>query len=90
MFGEALGALGLLGTLPTGRQVTDDLHMGDLHRARTWRQFRQHVIGFQQVLFFREMPSSRSCDEFSERLQIFLFTLRDPELNAVYNAAADV
>ena len=39
---------------------------------------------------FREMPNSRSCDEFSERLQIVLFTLRDPELNAVYNATADV
>ena len=38
----------------------------------------------------REMPYSRSCDEFSERLQIVLFTLRDPELNAVYNASADV
>ena len=36
------------------------------------------------------MPNSRSCDEFSERIQIDLFTLRDPELNAVYNATADV
>ena len=32
---------------------------------------------------------ARSCDEFSERLQIFLFTLGDP-LNAVHNATADV
>ena len=28
--------------------------------------------------------------EFSERLQIALFTLRDPELNAVYSGNADV
>ena len=39
--------------------------------------------------FFREMPNSNSCDEFSERLQIVLFTPGDPELNAVYNATAD-
>ena len=39
---------------------------------------------------FGEMPNSNSCDEFSERLQIVLFTLGDPELNAVYNATADV
>ena len=36
------------------------------------------------------MPNSRSCDEFSERLQIVVFTLGIPELNAVYNAIADV
>ena len=34
---------------------------------------------------FREMPNSRSCDEFSvselQRIQIVLFTLRDLELN---------
>ena len=36
------------------------------------------------------MPYSRSSDEFSDRIQIVLFTLRDPELNAVYNATADV
>ena len=34
-----------------------------------------------------------SCDEFSvselQRIQIVLFTLGDPELNAVYNATAD-
>ena len=36
------------------------------------------------------MPISNSCDEFSERLQIVLFTLRDPELNSVYHATADV
>ena len=39
---------------------------------------------------FREMPNSRSCDEFPERLLFVLFTLRDPELIAVYNATADV
>ena len=39
--------------------------------------------------FSREMPNSNSCDEFSERLQIVLFTQGDPELNAVYNATAD-
>ena len=39
---------------------------------------------------FGEMPYSRGCDEFSERLQIVLLTLRDPELNAVYNGTADV
>ena len=36
------------------------------------------------------MPKSRSFDEFSERLQIVLFTLSDPELNAVYSGNADV
>ena len=39
------------------------------------------------------MPNSRSCDEFSvselQRIQIVLFTLRGPELNAVYNGTAD-
>ena len=40
--------------------------------------------------FFREMPNSHSFDEFSERLQIDLFTLGDPELNAVYSTTADV
>ena len=35
---------------------------------------------------FSEMPYSRGCDEFSERLQIVLFTLGDLELNAVYDA----
>ena len=39
---------------------------------------------------FREMPNSRSCDEFSERLQFVLITLGDPELNAVYNITADI
>ena len=39
---------------------------------------------------FGEMPNSNSFDEFSERLQIVLFTLGDPELNAVYNTTADV
>ena len=32
------------------------------------------------------MPNIRSFDEFSERLQIVLFTLGDLELNAVYDA----
>ena len=41
-------------------------------------------------LLFSEVPNSRSCDVFSERLQILVFTPRDPELNAVYNAIADV
>ena len=36
------------------------------------------------------MPNSHSFDEFSERPQIVLFTLRDPELNAVYSGNADV
>ena len=35
---------------------------------------------------FSEVPNSRSFDEFSERLQIVLFTLEDLELNAVYDA----
>ena len=39
---------------------------------------------------FRKMPNSRSFDEFSERLQIVLVTIRDPELNAVYSGIADV
>ena len=37
-----------------------------------------------------EMPNSRSCDGFSGRLQIVLFTMGDPVLNPVYNANADV
>ena len=40
------------------------------------------------------MPNSRSCDEFSveefQRLQIVLFTLRDPKTNAVTTTTADV
>ena len=39
--------------------------------------------------FVTEMPYSNSFDEFSERLQIVLFTLGDLELNAVYNATAN-
>ena len=54
-----------------------------------WRQLRQHVVGSQQV-FFGEMPNSNSFDDFSERLQIVLFTLGDPVLNAVYNTTVDV
>ena len=42
----------------------------------------------------REVPNRRTCVEFPEeelqRLQIVLLTLRDPELNAVYNGTADV
>ena len=38
---------------------------------------------------FGEMPNN-SFDGFSERLQIVLFTLRDPESNAVYNTTANV
>ena len=49
-----------------------------------WRQIRQHVVVFSEVF------NSRSYDDFSERLQIVLFTLRDFVLNAVYNATADV
>ena len=45
---------------------------------------------FSNMWFFGEMPNSRIGDEFSERLQIVLFTPWDPELNAVYNATADV
>ena len=52
-----------------------------------------NFAGMSSVLnkwLFRKMPNSRSCDAFSERLQIVLFTLRDPELNAVYSGNADV
>ena len=38
---------------------------------------------------FREMLNSRRFDDFSEHVQIVLVTLRDPELNADYNATAD-
>merc|ERR1711916_129174 len=51
-------------------------------------------MGVLNKWLLREVPNSRSCDEFSveelQRLQIVLFTLRDPELNAVYNGTADV
>ena len=53
-----------------------------------WRQLRQHVVGSHQVAF--QMPYSRGCDEFYERLQNVLFTLGDIELNAVHNATASV
>ena len=70
---------------------------GDLHRART-KEPRVSYTGdnfasTSSVLtkwLFGEMPYSRGCDEFYERLQIVLFTLEDLELNAVYNATADV
>ena len=48
------------------------------------------MLSVFNMWLFSEVPNSRSCDEFSERLQIVLFTVRDPELNAVYNATADV
>ena len=48
------------------------------------------MSSFLTKWLFREMPYSRSSDEFSDRLQIVLFPLRDPELNAVYNATAAV
>ena len=50
-----------------------------------WRQLRPHVFASQQVAFQED-----GFDEFSERLQIVLVTLRDPELVAVYNTSADV
>ena len=40
--------------------------------------------------FSERCPNSRSCDVFSECLQIVLFTLGIPEFIAVYNATADV
>ena len=69
---------------------------GDLHRART-KVPRVSFTGDSFVSkssvltkwFFSEMPNSRSCDEFSERLQIVVFTLGIPELNAVYNATTE-
>ena len=45
---------------------------------------------FSTSCLFREMPNSSSCVEFSERLQIVLFTLRYTVLNSVYHATADV
>ena len=39
---------------------------------------------------FSKIPNSRSCDEFSVRLQIVLFTLGDLELNAVSDTTTDV
>ena len=64
----------------------------------TWETYTEHARGdnFASMssvfnkCFFMEMPNSHSFDEFSERLQIVLFTLRDPELNAVYSGNADV
>ena len=57
--------------------------MSNTNRVR--ETYTEHV-----KWFFGEMPNSSSCDEFSVRLQIVLFTLGDPELNAVYNGTADV
>ena len=47
------------------------------------------MLSVFNMWFFSEVLNSRSCDDFSERLQIVLFTLRDLVLNAVYNATAD-
>ena len=70
---------------------------GDLHRVRTKdpRVFStgDNFASTSSVLakwLFGEMPNSRGCDEFFERLQIVLFTLGDLESNAVYNTTADV
>ena len=70
---------------------------GDLHRARTKvprvSYSGDNFASTSSVLtkwLFGEMPYSRGCDEVSERLQIVLFTLGDLDLNAVYNATADV
>ena len=70
---------------------------GDLHRARTKvprvPYTGDNFANMSSVLtkwFFGEMPNSRSCDGFFERLQTVLFTTGDPVLNAVYNANADV
>ena len=70
--------------------------MRDLRRARTEvlrvSNTGDNFASMSSVLtkwLFGEMPNSNSCDEFSERLQIVLFTLGDPELNAVYNATVD-
>ena len=70
---------------------------GDLHRARK-KVLRVSYTGdnfasMSSVLtkwLLGEIPNGRSCDEFSERLQIVFFTLGDHRLNAVYNATADV
>ena len=72
--------------------------MSHLHRAHAKAPRVSYAgdnfAGMSSVInkwLFRKMPNRRSCDElFPERLQIVLFTLRDPELNAVHNASADV
>ena len=83
------------------QQVSFDVqhhsYTGDLHQVRT-KEPRVSYTGdnfasLSSVLnkfLFGEMPNSNSFDEFSERLQIVLFALGDLELNAVYNASADV
>ena len=74
---------------------------GDLHRAHTKvprvSYTGDNFASMSSVLnkwVSGELPNIRSCGEFSaqelQRLQIVLFTLRDPELNAVYNGNADV
>ena len=75
----------LLRFMTPGRQDSFDVPQqsgtGDLHRARTEvprvSYTGDNIASNSSVLnkwFFREIPNSRSCDEFSERLQIFLFT----------------
>ena len=70
---------------------------GDLHQIRTEVALRLYTgdnfASMSSVLnkfLFGEMPNSNCFDEFSERLQIVLFTLGDSVLNAVYNTTADV
>ena len=58
-----------------------------------WVVLSNNFASMSSVLnkwLFRKMPNSRRCDEFSERIHIVFFTLRDPELNAVYSSNADV
>ena len=54
------------------------------------KTYKNIVYLLPKLLHEKLAKIARSCDEFSERLQIVLFTLRDPELNAVHNATADV
>ena len=70
---------------------------GDPHQVRT-EVLRVSYTGdnfasMSSVLnkfLFGAMPNTNSFHEFSERLQIVLFTLGDAELNAVHNTTADV
>ena len=52
-FGVALGALGLLGTLPTGRQVTEDLHLQNL----TYELPAGNILTCRQTLPLRRSVS---------------------------------
>ena len=76
--------------------VTHHSSTGGLHRARTKEPRVSHpgdnFASTSSVLnkfLFGEMPYSRGCDEFYERIQIVLFTLGDLESNAVYKKTAD-